>query len=99
MDDLTTYRIDREQHDAHDGSYTGEFPDPISFLIDDGVLVRDTRLQAIADAASEPFMYCFTHGQRRVQCEWATVLHECSDVDDAVILRRSLLDTLEGEQP
>ena len=55
------------------------------------------RLQAITDAASESFMWCFTHGQRRVQCEWATVLHQCSDVDDAVVVRASLLDTLTEE--
>ena len=33
------YRIDPKAHDAYDGSYTGGLPDPISFLVDDGVLV------------------------------------------------------------
>ena len=37
MSDL--YRIDPKAHDAYDGSYTGGLPDPISFLVDDGVLV------------------------------------------------------------
>ncbi len=45
-----SYRIDCAAHDAYDGSYTGGLPDPISFLVDDGVLVPDTRLQAIAEA-------------------------------------------------
>ncbi len=45
-----SYRIDCAAHDAYDGSYTGGLPDPISFLVDDGVLVPDTRLQAIQDA-------------------------------------------------
>ncbi len=50
MSELTTYRIDFAAHDAYDGSCTGDLPDPISFLVDDGVLVPDTRLQAIAEA-------------------------------------------------
>lgn len=60
-------------------------------------VIPDVRLQAIADAAGEPFMWCFTHGQRRVQCGWARKLYECSDVDDAVIVRASLLDAKENE--
>ena len=63
-----------------------------------GVLIPDTRLQAIAAAASESFMWCFTHGQKRLQCEWAKKLYECSDVDDAVIVRASLLDVLAEEE-
>ena len=50
MSDLTRYRIETEAHDAYDGSYTGGFPDPIQFLINEGVLVPDDTLQAIADA-------------------------------------------------
>ena len=38
-DQRTLYRINPEPHDDHDGSYTGGLPDPISFLVDDGVLV------------------------------------------------------------
>ena len=39
MSEPTLYRINPEPHDDHDGSYTGGLPDPISFLVDDGVLV------------------------------------------------------------
>ena len=39
MSKPTLYRINPEPHDDHDGSYTGGLPDPISFLVDDGVLV------------------------------------------------------------
>ncbi len=53
-----SYRIDCAAHDAYDGSYTGGLPDPISFLVDDGVLVPDTRLQAIADAWDNHRMAC-----------------------------------------
>ncbi len=38
-----SYRIDCAAHDAYDGSYTGGLPDPISFLVDDGVLVPAER--------------------------------------------------------
>ncbi len=95
MSDLTTFR--------HDGVFKDARLDSelvIEELVGLGVLIPDDTLQAIADAASEPFMWCFTHSQKRLQCEWAKKLYECSDVDDAVILRRSLLDELaEGEQP
>ena len=70
----------------------------IDIMVREGVLVPDTRLQAIADAAGESFIWCFTHGQKRLQCEWAKKLYECSDVDDAVIVRASLLDVLAEEE-
>ena len=58
-----SYRFDFAAHDAYDGSYTAGLPDPISFLIDDGVLVPDLRLQEIADAPRCKHDNVYTHLQ------------------------------------
>ena len=54
---MKLYRhIDPKAHDAYDGSYTGGLPDPISFLVDDGMLVvvePDATLR-----------WCFVHNAR-----------------------------------
>ena len=53
---MTMYHIDTVAHDAYDGSYTGGLPDPISFLVDDGVLVP-VEVEAT-------LRWCFAHNAR-----------------------------------
>ena len=83
-DERTLYRINPEPHDDHDGSYTGDLPDPISFLVDDGVLVpveptdRYAVLRTDGEDIDHEYSGYFQHGLQDAR-EVASVLGEGCD--------------------